>query len=155
MRLRDRELDKNPVFISDLVLDNATLRMVIGHVTFACIDNVSGNHVLNEGKLKAFGVKIMKKYVDAATEQEKVPKELQALFSLQSLVTRLEHPNKLLHSIFDVLYEVDIISEVSYHRRMKKQICIPTSNITDTIQICFRTRGATFWVIFKKHQVLN
>ena len=110
---RQRDLDKNPVFISDLVLDNATLRMVIGHVTFACIDNVSGNHVLNEGKLKAFGVKIMKKYVDAATEQEKVPKELQALFSLQSLVTRLEHPNKLLHSIFDVLYEVDIISEVS------------------------------------------
>jgi len=96
------------------VLDNATLRMVIGHVTFACIDNVSGNHVLNEGKLKAFGVKIMKKYVDAATEQEKVPKELQALFSLQSLVTRLEHPNKLLHSIFDVLYEVDIISEDAF-----------------------------------------
>jgi len=95
-------------------LDNATLRMVIGHVTFSCIDNVSGNHVLNEGRLKAFGVKIMKKYVDAATEQEKVPKELQALFSLQSLVTRLEHPNKLLHSIFDVLYEVDIISEDAF-----------------------------------------
>ena len=55
----------------------------------------------------------MKKYVDAATEQEKVPKELQALFSLQSLVTRLEHPNKLLHSIFDVLWALNLMWSLS------------------------------------------
>lgn len=34
--------------------------------------------------------------------------------SLQALVHRLEHPNKLLHSIFDVLYEVELISEDAF-----------------------------------------
>ena len=38
--------------------------------------------------------------------------QVQALYALQALVHRLEHPNKLLHSIFDVLYEVELISEV-------------------------------------------
>ena len=41
-----------------------------------------------------------------------IAKELEALYSLQSLVTSLEHPNKLLHSVFDVLYDCDVISEV-------------------------------------------
>jgi len=40
--------------------------------------------------------------------------ELEALYSLQALVNSLEHPNKLLHSIFDVLYDCDVISEDAF-----------------------------------------
>ena len=54
----------------------------------------------------------MKKYLDAVSEKERTKRELEALFSLQKLVSSLEHPNKLLHSIFDILYECDVISEV-------------------------------------------
>merc|ERR1719367_2180900 len=48
-------------------------------------------------------------YLDAQKDRE-----VQALYSLQALVHRLEHPNKLLHSIFDVLYEVELISEDAF-----------------------------------------
>ena len=31
---------------------------------------------------------------------------------LQSVVTSLEHPNKLLHSIFEIIYDKDVVCEV-------------------------------------------
>jgi len=48
------------------------------------------------------------------SEKERTKRELEALFSLQKLVSSLEHPNKLLHSIFDILYECDVISEDAF-----------------------------------------
>ena len=98
-------------------LDNQSLRTLISRASLTCIDTCpnTGSYVLNEQRLRNFGVTVMKKYLDAVTEKEKIAKELEALFSLQSLVASLEHPNKLLHSIFDVLYDCDIISEVSMY----------------------------------------
>ena len=93
-------------------VDYKTLRVLIDRVTMTCIINNSGSFTLNEDLLRSFGVIVMKKYLDAVNEKERVKKELEALYSLQSLVTSLEHPNKLLHSVFDVLYDCDVISEV-------------------------------------------
>ena len=88
------------------------LRLVISRVSLSCVDQVGGSYALNETRLRSFGVIVMKKYLDAVSEKERTKRELEALFSLQKLVSSLEHPNKLLHSIFDILYECDVISEV-------------------------------------------
>jgi translation initiation factor 4G len=52
---------------------------------------------------------ILKKYLDA-----KVDRETQALFALQALVHRLEHPNKLLSNLFQCLYDGDVISQEGF-----------------------------------------
>ena len=36
---------------------------------------------------------------------------MSALFAIQNLVHKLEHPNKLLHNILEVLYDKDCVSE--------------------------------------------
>ena len=65
---------------------------------------------------------VLKPVLDAVKERE-----VEALYSLQALVHRLEHPNKLLHSIFDVLYEVELISEVRLHLRTSTPLHLCTS----------------------------
>jgi len=87
----------------------ALIRTLVSRVILSCIDGVKTNCVLNEANLRSFGVPILKKYLDAVKATE-----LQALYSLQALVNSLEHPNKLLHSIFDVLYDCDVISEDAF-----------------------------------------
>ena len=79
------------------------------------LPQVGGSYALSETRLRSFGVIVMKKYLDAVSEKERTKRELEALFSLQKLVSSLEHPNKLLHSIFDILYECDVISEVGVY----------------------------------------
>ena len=71
----------------------------------ACLDGQKNLVTLDPVKLTRMAA-VMKPYLDSQD------REVQALYSLQALVHRLEHPNKLLHSIFDVLYEVELISEV-------------------------------------------
>ena len=39
--------------------------------------------------------------------------QLQALYAIQELVHRLEHPTKLLHTILERLYDLELISEES------------------------------------------
>lgn len=34
------------------------------------------------------------------------------IIGFQGLVTSLEHPNKLLHSIFEIIYDKDVVCEV-------------------------------------------
>ena len=79
------------------------LRLVISRVSLSCVDQVGGSYALNETRLRSFGVIVM----NAMSEKERIKRELEALFSLQKLVSSLEHSNKhkLLHSIFDILYE--------------------------------------------------
>lgn len=48
---------------------------------------------------------ILKRILDA-----KVDRETQALYALQALIHKLEHPNKLLHQIFECLYQADVIT---------------------------------------------
>merc|ERR1740124_567054 len=89
--------------------ESTVIRTLVSRVTLHCIDGINTNCVLNEMKLREFGVPVLKKYLDAVKSCELV-----ALYSLQSLVNSLEHPNKLLHSIFDVLYDCDVISEDAF-----------------------------------------
>ena len=78
------------------------------------MDSNNGDHVLNEQRLLNFGVKVMKKFLDSETEAESNRKQLEALFSLQGVVTSLEHPNKLLHSIFEIIYDKDVVCEEAF-----------------------------------------
>ena len=89
------------------------LRRLTQKVMMACIDGEVGRYVLNGDRLRNFGVIVLKKYLDDVDEREKINKELEALFGLQALVSQLEHPNKLLHNVFDVVYDCDLVSEVS------------------------------------------
>jgi len=77
------------------------------------IDGVGGptnQCKLNEGALQ-LREPVLKKYLDGGTTEL----EKQALVALQYLMHRLEHPNKLLHSIFEKLYDDDIISEEAFN----------------------------------------
>jgi translation initiation factor 4G len=49
---------------------------------------------------------ILKRFLDVDIDREQ-----QALFALQALMHELEHPNKLLATIFFALYNNDVISE--------------------------------------------
>jgi len=52
---------------------------------------------------------ILQRYLDHHQELE-----LQALYALQALVNRLEHPPNLLHAFFNALYDQDVISEDAF-----------------------------------------
>ena len=86
--------------------DNSFLRDLVTVVLEACLEGKENMVTLHQAKLTRMSG-VLKPYLDAQKDRE-----VQALYSLQALVHRLEHPNKLLHSIFDVLYEVELISEV-------------------------------------------
>ena len=86
--------------------DNSFLRDLVTVVLEACLEGKENMVTLHQAKLTRMSG-VLKPYLDAQKDRE-----VQALYSLQDLVHRLEHPNKLLHSIFDVLYEVELISEV-------------------------------------------
>ena len=86
--------------------DNIFLRDLVAVVLEACLEGKENLVTLDQAKLTRMSA-VLKPYLDAQKDRE-----VQALYSLQALVHRLEHPNKLLHSIFDVLYEVELISEV-------------------------------------------
>ena len=86
--------------------DKIFLRDLVAVVLEACLEGKENLVTLDQAKLTRMSA-VLKPYLDAQKDRE-----VQALYSLQALVHRLEHPNKLLHSIFDVLYEVELISEV-------------------------------------------
>ena len=77
------------------------------------LPQVGGSYALNETRLRSFGVIVMKKYLNAVSEKQR---ELEALFSLQKLVSSLEHPNKhkLLHSIFDIRHPLSSLRTRSW-----------------------------------------
>lgn len=54
---------------------------------------------------------LLQKYLDHNGELE-----LQALYALQALVHKLDHPAGLLRSFFDILYDEDIISEDAFNQ---------------------------------------
>jgi len=95
-------------------LTKPIVRGLTQKVMMACIDGQEGCYVLNGERLRNFGVIVLKKYTDGVDERDRISKELDALFSFQSLVSKLEHPNKLLHNVFDVVYDCDLISEDAF-----------------------------------------
>lgn len=67
-----------------------------------CID---GKTKLNQQEIQKWH-QILQKYIDNKGERE-----LQAMYAIQRLVVELEHPQNLLHSILEVLYNCDVIME--------------------------------------------
>jgi len=86
------------------------IRLVTTVVVESCIDGIGGptaNCQLKQEQLIERR-SILKKYI--LNEQD----ALQALLAIQNMVHRLEHPNKLLHSIFELLYNEDVITEEAF-----------------------------------------
>lgn len=92
-------------WISDYVgpereTSNEFIRTLTKTVIEHCIDNKTK---LNHGLLQKWH-QILQKYIDNKPERE-----LQAMYAIQRLVVELEHPQNLLHSILENLYEYDVI----------------------------------------------
>merc|ERR1712013_213008 len=51
---------------------------------------------------------------DCKLNEEHPKLEMQALLAMQYLMHKLEHPNKLLHSIFEKVYDDDVVSEEAF-----------------------------------------
>lgn len=88
--------------------DTVFLRNLVSTVLQACLAGLDTMVSLDPARLTRLAA-VLKPYLD-----DQKDREVAALYSLQALVHRLEHPNKLLHSIFDVLYEIELISEDAF-----------------------------------------
>ncbi|KAL1413854.1 hypothetical protein MTO96_007908 [Rhipicephalus appendiculatus] len=69
-----------------------------------------GNAELKEDLIKTY-TDLLQKYLNHDEERE-----LQALYALQALVNRLEHPKGILVQLFNAFYDCDLISEDAFHR---------------------------------------
>jgi len=89
----------------------AFIRSLTTVVVESCVNGIGGPQNqcnLDENKFKERS-KILKRYLDCDGTLE-----VQALLALQYLMHRLEHPNKLLHNIFEKLYDDGVISDESF-----------------------------------------
>lgn len=87
------------------------IRVLTTVVMESVIDGIGGptnQCKLNEDQLRLRNP-VLKKYLDGNPKLEQ-----QALLALQYLMHRLEHPNKLLHLIFEKVYDDDILSEEAF-----------------------------------------
>lgn len=102
------ELSRIDGILCDKPMESKTVRTLVTAVIESVVNGIGGpsvSCVLNKDLLNT-RVPILKKYLDANKDRE-----LYALYAIQSLVNKLEHPNKLLHHILEVLYDKDCISE--------------------------------------------
>ena len=83
--------------------DNNFFRDLAAVVLEVCLEVNESLVKLNETKLYRIGW-VLKRYLNMKG------RELQTLYSLQSLIHRLDHPDKLLQSIFVFLYQTMLIS---------------------------------------------
>jgi len=104
----NEEMSQIDTIMCDITLVNETVRTLITAVIESVVDGIGGPSVsctLNKDVFLA-RVPLLKKYLDANKDLE-----MSALFAIQNLVHKLEHPNKLLHNILEVLYDKDCVSE--------------------------------------------
>ncbi|GBM60298.1 Eukaryotic translation initiation factor 4 gamma 3 [Araneus ventricosus] len=85
--------------------DPTFIRALVTAVLESCSGTASE---LNTSKLIS-KIPLISRYVST---NEKL--QLQALYAVQSLMSQLGHPSGLLHQIFDVLYDDDVISDESF-----------------------------------------
>lgn len=71
---------------------------------------VDGNAELNDELVKGY-MDLLQKYLDHREELE-----LQALYALQALVNRLQHPKGILVHLFNAFYDCDLISEDAFQQ---------------------------------------
>lgn len=81
---------------------NEFIRTLTKAVIEHCIDNKTKLNVSEIGKWH----QILQKYIDSKPERE-----LQAMYAIQRLVVELEHPQNLLLTILEQLYDNDVIME--------------------------------------------
>lgn len=81
---------------------NEFIRTLTKAVLEHCIDNKTKLNVTEFTKW----FPILQKYIDGKPERE-----LQAMYAIQRLVVELEHPQSLLHSMLEQLYQNDVIME--------------------------------------------
>lgn len=81
---------------------NEFIRTLTKAVIEHCIDNKTKLNITEIQKWH----QILQKYIDNKPERE-----LQAMYAIQRLVVELEHPQNLLHSILEQLYDNDVIME--------------------------------------------
>lgn len=103
----DRLCDWLDTHLGKRMKQSRIIRILVTCVAEDCIDGLGGptnQCKLNEESLQ-IRTPVLIKYLDDPTL------EMQALLALQHLMHRLEHPNKLLHTLFEKLYDGDIIAE--------------------------------------------
>ncbi|XP_076320360.1 eukaryotic translation initiation factor 4 gamma 3-like [Tachypleus tridentatus] len=89
------------------------VRVLVTAVIESCIEG-NQNRCELKAKTVALRTAILQRYLDHKEELE-----LQALYALQALVHRLEHPKGLLRLIFDALYDEDLISDDAFTQWQK------------------------------------
>lgn len=92
---------KKPPFIRALVTAVAENAITMHH---------DGNGELKEELVKTY-TDLLQKYLNHDEDRE-----LQALYALQALVNRLEHPKGILVQLFNAFYDCDLISEDAFQR---------------------------------------
>eukprot|EP00092_Neocalanus_flemingeri_P011204 GFUD01012069.1.p1 GENE.GFUD01012069.1~~GFUD01012069.1.p1 ORF type:complete len:257 (+),score=66.07 GFUD01012069.1:80-772(+) len=86
------------------------IRVLTTKIMESVIDGIDSTEEckLNKGKLE-IRKPVLMTYLSSNTKLG-----IEALFSLQYLMQRLNHPNKLLHEILEALYDYDIITEEAF-----------------------------------------
>uniref|UniRef100_A0A1Q3FE68 Putative eukaryotic translation initiation factor 4 gamma 1 n=1 Tax=Culex tarsalis TaxID=7177 RepID=A0A1Q3FE68_CULTA len=87
---------------TERVTSDEFIRTLTKAVIEHCIDNKTKLNVQEITKWH----QILQKYIDSKPERE-----LQAMYAIQRLVVELEHPQNLLHTILEQLYDNDVIME--------------------------------------------
>jgi len=100
------ELDAVGRILCDKKLDNETVRTLVYTVIESVVEGAQGETCTLNKELLMERLPILKKYIDADKERE-----LYAMYALQNLVNKLEHPHKLLHNILEILYDNEVISD--------------------------------------------
>ncbi|XP_062567019.1 eukaryotic translation initiation factor 4 gamma 1-like isoform X2 [Saccostrea cucullata] len=94
---------------------NKFIRALMTAVCDSAISGVGSSARVNPEVIKTRG-DLLQKYLDHQAESE-----LQALYALQALVHKLEHPQGVLRTLFDTLYDEDIISEDGFNQWEKSK----------------------------------
>jgi translation initiation factor 4G len=89
--------------------EHSFIRVLMEVVAESAISGAGGSQCELKKDLLTDRIPLFKRYLDGDVDREK-----QALYSLQHLMHRLEHPNKLLHQIFEALYDADVLSEEAF-----------------------------------------
>lgn len=95
--------------------ETATVRTLVTCLLESVIRGIGGpsSDIMLDSQLLDLRVPILKIALDRKDSRKDREFQLQALYAIQELVHRLEHPTKLLHTILERLYDLDVLSEDS------------------------------------------
>ncbi|XP_053379539.1 eukaryotic translation initiation factor 4 gamma 1-like [Mercenaria mercenaria] len=91
------------------------IRALMTAVCYSAIKGDKGKERLEPKEISARN-DLLQKYLDHQADSE-----LQALYAVQALIAKLEHPQGVLRGMFDTLYDEDIISEDAFFQWEKSE----------------------------------